>query len=83
MIPTRGGVWEGCVCAGKHEFIRVFSAGASDLTDTYDRLTKSLIIMIHPLISSKKANADPHIYIHLLLIWSPTHMLMIINEARL
>lgn len=43
-----------------------------DLTDTYEHLTNSLIMVIYPLISSMKANADPHIYIHLLFIWSLT-----------
>lgn len=43
-----------------------------DLTETYEPRTNSLIMVIHPLISSAKANADPHIYIHLLYIWSPT-----------
>jgi len=40
-----------------------------DLTGTYDHLTNSLIKVMHPPISSEKANDDPHIYIHLVYIW--------------
>lgn len=49
-----------------------FPQQRGDLTDTDEHLTNSPIMVIHPLISSAKANADPHIYIHLLFFWSLT-----------
>lgn len=50
----------------------VFPAAQGDLTETYDHLTNSLIKLIYLVISTMKVNADPHIYIHFLYIWSLT-----------